>query len=79
VIASTDLVPIPAIMASRDMDPIVIETLRRTLLTLGSEPQHAALCADLCIAGFASLDPATYEVAERWAREAEAAGLEVIA
>lgn len=79
VIASTDLVPIPAIMASQQMDAGVIETLRRTLLTLGSNPEHAGLCADLCISGFAVLDPATYQVAERWAREAEAAGLAVIA
>lgn len=79
VIASTDPVPIPAIMASRDMDAQVIETLRATLLTLGSKPEQATLCADLCISGFATLDPAAYEVAERWAREAEAAGLEVIA
>jgi len=37
------------------------------------------LCTDLCITGVATLDPATYEVAERWARDAEAAGLEAIA
>lgn len=79
VIASTEPVPIPAIMASRDMDAAVVEALQRTLLTLGSRAEHAALCADLCISGFATLDPATYEVAERWAREAEAQGLEVIA
>jgi ABC-type phosphate/phosphonate transport system substrate-binding protein len=78
VIASTDPVPIPAIMASRQMNADVVETLRRALLTLGSRPDHAALCADLCISGFATLDPATYEVAERWAREAEAQGLAAI-
>lgn len=79
VIASTDLVPIPAIMASQHMDEAIVDRLRAALLTLGSKPEHAALCADLCISGFAPLDPATYEVAERWAREAEAQGLEVIA
>lgn len=78
VIASTEPVPIPAIMASQQMDPGVIEALRATLLTLGAKPEHAALCADLCISGFATLDPATYEVAERWARDAERQGLEVI-
>lgn len=79
VIASTAPVPIPAIMASRDMDAAVIETLRTTLLTLGRRPEQAQLRADLCIAGFATLDPAGYEVAERWAQEAERAGLETIA
>ncbi len=79
VIASTDPVPIPAIMASRQAADGVVETLRRTLLTLGTRPEHGVLCADLCITGFAALDPATYEVAERWAHEAERAGLETIA
>ncbi|MEQ1614799.1 MAG: phosphate/phosphite/phosphonate ABC transporter substrate-binding protein [Hyphomicrobiaceae bacterium] len=79
VIASTDPVPIPAIMASRDMDTSVIEKLRDTLLTFGTRTEHASLCDDLCISGFATLDPSNYEVAERWAREAEAMGLEVIA
>lgn len=79
VIASTEPVPIPAIMASKEMDRGVVETLRRTLLSLGGRPELADLRADLCITGFAPLDPATYEVAERWAKEAEALGLEVIA
>ncbi len=78
VIASTDLVPIPALMASQHMDGTVVDQLRQTLLTLGSKPEHAALCADLCISGFAKLDPASYEVAERWARDAERQGLETI-
>lgn len=78
VIASTDLVPIPALMASQHMDQKVIGQLRQTLLGLGSKPEHVELCADLCISGFASLDPAVYEVAERWARDAERDGLETI-
>ena len=41
-------------------------------------PSTRVICADLCIEGFAPLDPATYEVAERWAVEAEAAGLQEI-
>ncbi len=79
VIASTDLVPIPALMASQHMDKKVVEKLATTLMTLGSQPEHAPLCRDLCISGFAPLDPAAYEVAERWARDAESLGLEVIA
>jgi ABC-type phosphate/phosphonate transport system substrate-binding protein len=79
IVASTAPVPIPAIMASQHMDEKIIAMLAETLMTLGSRPEHAALCADLCISGFAALDPATYEVAERWARDAEARGLAVIA
>jgi ABC-type phosphate/phosphonate transport system substrate-binding protein len=78
VIASTDLVPIPAIMASQHMDEKIVEKLAATLMTLGSQPEHIPLCYNLCISGFAALDPATYEVAERWARDAERQGLEVI-
>ena len=79
VIASTDLVPMPAIMASKEMDPKIVETLRATLLSFGNRADQSALRADLCISGFAPLDPTTYEVAEQWASEAERAGLEVIA
>ena len=79
VIASTDLVPMPAIMASKEMDPKIVETLRTALISLGSLPDQARLRADLCISGFAILDPATYEVAERWARDAETRGFEIIA
>jgi hypothetical protein len=32
------------------------------------------LLADLCIAGFEPLDPSAYELAERWAQEAERGG-----
>jgi ABC-type phosphate/phosphonate transport system substrate-binding protein len=78
VIASTDPVPIPAIMASQHMDEKIVERLGSTLMTLGKRLEHATLCADLCIGGFAPLDSATYEVAERWARDAEARGLDVI-
>lgn len=78
VIASTPVVPIPAIMASRATDPSVVGKLRAALLAIGHEPDQRDLLADLCIRGFAPLDPASYEIAETWAREAEAAGLERI-
>jgi ABC-type phosphate/phosphonate transport system substrate-binding protein len=79
VIASTALVPMPAIVASQQIDEKIVEKLRATLLALGSRPEHAALCDDLCISGFASLDPATYQIAEKWARAAKSRGLDVIA
>jgi ABC-type phosphate/phosphonate transport system substrate-binding protein len=79
VLASTDTVPIPSLMASQGMDPAVIERLRGAVLSVGARPELADVRRDLCIAGFARLDPAVYELTERWAREAEAAGLSVIA
>lgn len=79
VLASTETVPIPSLMASKDMDGAVVERLRSALLTVGARPELADLRRDLCIAGFARLDPAVYDLTERWAREAETAGLSVIA
>ena len=78
VIAQTALVPIPAVMASAAMPREVVEALRAGLLRFGQEPTTATLRADLCISGFAALDPKTYAVAEDWAREAEQAGMAVI-
>jgi len=79
VVASTPVVPIPALMASRGMTDGVVEQLAAALLRVGDTGELQALRADLCITGFARLDPATYGIAERWAEEAEANGLAVIA
>ncbi len=78
VVASTALVPIPALMASQQMDAGIVERLTAALLKLGTKPAHADLCSELCISGFARLDPKTYEIAERWARAAEAQNLATI-
>lgn len=75
ILASTPAVPIPALMASRQTPLEIVERLASALGRLGSDPSQQALCADLCILGFAPLDPAGYGIAEEWAREAEARGL----
>lgn len=75
ILASTPAVPIPALMASKGIAPEIVERLAATLCRLGSDPAQQALRADLCITGFARLDPASYGIAEAWAREAEARGL----
>jgi ABC-type phosphate/phosphonate transport system substrate-binding protein len=79
IIASTEPVPIPAFIASRDARPEVVEALAAALCSVGARPALASLRDELCIAGFARLDPAAYAITETWAREAEARGLATIA
>lgn len=76
VIASTPTVPIPALMASHGMDAAVVQRLGDTLCRLQPGQGLDELLADLCVVGFRRLDPATYAIAETWAREAEARGWE---
>lgn len=79
VIASTDPMPMPALMASRGADRGMVEALRQALCGLSGQGGMATLLADLCITGFQTLDPAAYELSERWAQEAERGGYRRIA
>ena len=78
VVASTPVVPIPALMAARDMTDAVVERLTATLLRVGDVTELASLKQDLCITGFARIEPESYAIAETWAQEAEAHGLATI-
>lgn len=78
VVASTAPVPIPALMASKAMDPAIVARLRATLKGLGDTRDERALLDDLTISAFAPLDPAGYQIAETWAQEAERRGMTVI-
>jgi ABC-type phosphate/phosphonate transport system substrate-binding protein len=75
VIASTEVMPMPALMASKGAEPAMVPRLAEALCALGSKPAHNPLLEDLCISGFARLDPASYQLSERWAKAAEARGL----
>src|SRR5258706_2036755 len=75
VLASTQTVPIPALMASHGTPAPIVARLTEALLEVGHRPELKDVREDLCIAGFARLDPQVYEIAETWAREAEARGL----
>jgi ABC-type phosphate/phosphonate transport system substrate-binding protein len=75
VIASTGLMPMPALMASKDLDPTIVARLADALVALADDAGHVALLDDLCIGGFARIDPKSYELSERWARAAEERGL----
>lgn len=78
VVASTDTMPIPAFMASRDTLEDIVAKLRAALLSVKGRPELASLCADLCITGFASIAPESYAPSENWAQEAEQRGLAII-
>ena len=74
IVASTAPMPMPALMASRGADPGVVSALRAALLAIGTRGDQAPLLTDLCISGFAALDPASYSLSERWAEEAQRGG-----
>ena len=79
MIASTDVVPIPAFMASAGTPPEIVERLAKTLVTFGDDPAQAALRGDLCILGFARVAERDYQITEDWAQAAETRGLAEIA
>lgn len=79
IVASTETMPMPALMASAQADPGMIETLTDALCSLALRPECKALLDDLCIQGFARIDPSVYELTERWAKAAEKRGLMRIA
>ena len=75
IIASTDVVPIPAFMASEGAPSDIVERLGETLTSFGDDPGQAALRDDLCILGFARIPESGYQITEDRAQAAEARGL----
>ncbi len=75
VVASTATMPMPALMASANADAAMIALLADALCSLAFRPECRALREDLCISGFARIDPSVYELSERWAKGAEVLGL----
>jgi ABC-type phosphate/phosphonate transport system substrate-binding protein len=79
VIASTDVVPIPAFMASPGTKSEIVQRLADTLEEFGDDPEQGALRADLCLIGFQRVAETSYRITEDWAQDAEKRGLEQIA
>jgi ABC-type phosphate/phosphonate transport system substrate-binding protein len=79
IVASTETMPMPALMASAHADVAMVETLADALCALHSRPECDALRDDLCIDGFVHIDPAAYHLSERWAKAAELKGMKRIA
>ncbi len=74
VIASTDLAPIPAFVASPAMPAEAIDRLRAAFEGAARAPWFAPFADALCLEGFAGVDAGAFAPTLAWAREAEAAG-----
>lgn len=74
IVASTDPVAMPPLVASPSTPPAVVEALRAAFLASGAAPDLAGVREALALSGFAVTDPEDYAVTERWAAEAIAAG-----
>ncbi len=77
VVASTDPVPMPPLVASPSIPDATVAALRDAFLASGAAPDTAAARAALGLAGFAVTDPTGYAVTEHWAAETLAAGYPV--
>ncbi len=74
VVASTELAPIPAFVASRGTPEGVVERLRAALLAVSRESWFDHFGEILCLRGFEAVQSQTFDTTLRWAREAETAG-----
>jgi ABC-type phosphate/phosphonate transport system substrate-binding protein len=70
VVATTDVAPIPFLIAGRDCPDDVVLSLQAALLKFGD----ADLGDRLCLKGFAPVAVADYDLMLRWDAEARAAG-----
>lgn len=74
VIASTDLAPIPLLVASPQCPDDVVSRLRNSLIAFGGIEACATLRDELCLAGFSAVVLAEYDLTLAWESEAVAAG-----
>lgn len=74
VVASSDPVAAPPLVASPETPAETVAALRAAFLAAGSAPGTEAALAALGLRGFAITEPADYLITERWAAEAIAAG-----
>ena len=74
VLASTDLAPIPAFVASAGTAPGIVEALRQAFGAAARETWFRPFGEALCLDGFAAVDRSSFSTTLQWAREAEAAG-----
>ena len=79
VVASTEVVPIPAFVAAKGTPADIVARLGETLVDLAGDKQQDGLREELCIEGFARIREGDYRITEDWAVAAEARGLEHIA
>lgn len=79
VVSRTEPAPIPLFVASPTVPADMVEALRDALLGADRDAKAAEILAGLALRRFAAVAPERYALAERWRREAEAAGYPRIA
>lgn len=77
VLDSTDLAPMPAFVAAPCLPADAVARLRAAFTAASSRPWFPELAEPLLIAGFASVDRASFATTLAWDREAVAAGYAV--
>lgn len=74
IVATTDVAPIPFLIAGRSCPDDVVLALRAALLKFGDTAACADLRDRLCLKGFAPVAVVDYDLMLRWDAEARAAG-----
>ena len=73
IVATTDVAPIPFLIAGRDCPDDVVRALQAALLKFGDNAACADLRDRLCLKGFAPVAKPDYDLMLRWDAEARAA------
>jgi ABC-type phosphate/phosphonate transport system substrate-binding protein len=74
VVATTDVAPIPFLVAGRECPDDAVAALQAALIRFGDVAACAGLRERLCLQGFAPVVIADYDLITRWDAEARAAG-----
>ena len=77
VVESTALAPMPALVATADAQPAMVERLRAALLGAAARPWFFEYAELLQLAGFESVTAASYAPMLAWDREAKSAGYDL--
>ncbi len=73
VLATTDLAPLPAFVASRDAPGGLVAALKDSFAGAAARPWFPPLAQALCLEGFEAVDNDSFATTLRWAKEAEEA------
>lgn len=74
VVATTEPTPMPLLAAFAGIDPCIVTALRGALLALGKAADARPVLAELCLAGFAAVEPGDYRPLLQRAAEIDATG-----
>ena len=77
VLASTDLAPLPAFVASRAAPAALVSALKDSFAGASARPWFPPLAEALCLTGFEPVSRSSFATTLRWAEEAEGAGYAV--